>query len=54
VDGGKPTTPARRTPVDITAPPCMSCAHEPVCRLRATFEGEALTIEVVSPPVAPA
>lgn len=43
-------SPIRRVELDIAAPPCASCAHEPVCALRAAFEGMA-TVETAAPPL---
>ena len=40
----------RRVALEVTAPPCGSCAHEPVCALRAAFEGMA-TVETSAPPL---
>ena len=40
----------RRVPVTLSAPPCASCAHEPVCALRATVEGLA-EVAVAAPPM---
>lgn len=40
----------RRVQLDVSAPPCGSCAHEPVCALRAAFEGMA-TVETSAPPL---
>ena len=41
--------PVRRTTVlDVAAPPCESCAHEPVCGLRAALEGIA-DVETTAP-----
>ncbi len=39
-----------RVTLDVTAPPCGSCVHEPVCALRAAFEGMA-TVETNAPPL---
>lgn len=41
-------TPTRRRAVEVTAPPCASCAHEPICSLRAAFEG-LVEIETSAP-----
>ena len=41
---------SRRVPVTVAPPPCASCAHEPVCALRATVEG-LVEIPVGAPPV---
>jgi hypothetical protein len=40
----------RRISLDIAAPPCVSCAHEPVCALRMAVEGLA-TVETSAPPL---
>lgn len=40
----------RRVPVSLSAPPCASCAHEPVCALRAALEG-LTEIPVAAPPM---
>ncbi len=39
---------ARRVALDLAAPPCESCAHEPVCSLRAALEGLA-DVETMAP-----
>jgi hypothetical protein len=39
------STPPRRMALEVTAPPCGSCSHEPVCSLRSAFEGMA-SVEV--------
>jgi hypothetical protein len=39
---------ARRVALDVAAPPCESCAHEPVCGLRAALEGIA-DVETTAP-----
>ena len=41
---------ARRVELAVAAPQCASCAHEPVCALRAAFEGMA-TVETSAPPL---
>lgn len=41
----------RRVPIEVVPPPCASCAHEPVCALRATVEG--LVEIAVSAPAVP-
>ena len=43
-------TMTRRVELEVAAPPCASCAHEPVCALRAAFEGMA-TVETAAPPL---
>jgi len=43
-------TMTRRVELEVAAPPCSSCAHEPVCALRAAFEGMA-TVETSAPPL---
>jgi hypothetical protein len=43
-------TMSRRVELEVAAPPCASCAHEPVCALRAAFEGMA-TVETSAPPL---
>lgn len=43
-----PANVARRTALAVDPPPCASCAHEPVCALRAAFEGMA-EIETTAP-----
>jgi hypothetical protein len=43
-------TMTRRVELEVAAPPCGSCAHEPVCALRAAFEGMA-TVETSAPPL---
>jgi hypothetical protein len=49
--GPKPLhTHAARVELALTAPPCGSCAHEPICALRAAFEGMA-TVETSAPPL---
>ena len=40
----------RRVPVTLSPPPCASCAHEPVCALRAALEG-LTEIPVAAPPL---
>ncbi len=40
----------RRVELEVAAPPCGSCSHEPVCALRAAFEGMA-TVETSAPPL---
>ena len=39
---------ARRVALDVAAPPCESCSHEPVCGLRAALEGVA-DVETTAP-----
>jgi len=39
---------AHRVALDVAAPPCESCAHEPVCGLRAALEGIA-DVETTAP-----
>jgi hypothetical protein len=46
----KAIPPSRRVELEVAAPPCGSCAHEPVCALRAAFEGMA-TVETSAPPL---
>ena len=43
-------TMTRHVQLEVAAPPCASCAHEPVCALRAAFEGMA-TVETAAPPL---
>jgi hypothetical protein len=43
-------TPPRRLALDVTSPPCGSCAHEPVCALRTAVEGMA-SVEIGSAPL---
>jgi hypothetical protein len=43
-------TMTRRVELEVAAPPCASCAHEPVCSLRVAFEGMA-TVETAAPPL---
>jgi hypothetical protein len=38
----------RRVSLDVAAPPCESCAHEPICSLRAALEGLA-DVETTAP-----
>jgi hypothetical protein len=38
----------RRMQLEVAAPPYGSCAHEPICALRAAFEGMA-TVETSAP-----
>jgi hypothetical protein len=45
-----PVAPVSRVSLGVSAPPCGSCAHEPVCALRAAFEGMA-TVETAAPPL---
>jgi hypothetical protein len=40
----------RRVQLEVSAPPCGSCAHEPICALRAAFESMA-TVETSAPPL---
>jgi hypothetical protein len=53
MDQPAPTAPRgltipRRMQLEVSAPPCGSCAHEPVCALRVDFEGMA-TVETSAP-----
>jgi hypothetical protein len=53
MDQPEPTAPrglttTRRVSLEVIAPPCGSCSHEPVCALRAAFEGMA-TVETNAP-----
>ncbi len=52
-DGAKVNAPPalprdRRVALDVDAPPCGSCAHEPVCGLRVALEGLA-DVETTAP-----
>jgi hypothetical protein len=40
----------RRVELEVTAPPCGSCAHEPICALRTALEGLA-TVETSASPL---
>jgi hypothetical protein len=42
----------QRVQLEVNAPPCGSCLHEPVCSLRAAFEDEGMaTVETSAPPL---
>ena len=49
VEAGLPKQ-VRRVALEIAAPPCTSCAHEPVCSLRLALEGLA-EVETSAPPL---
>lgn len=36
--------------LEVVAPPCVSCAHEPICSLRQALEGMA-DVETTAPPL---
>ncbi len=50
MDRAQSLTVARRVVLDLAAPPCESCAHEPVCALRLALEGIA-DVETTAPPL---
>jgi hypothetical protein len=45
------STTSRRQALEVTSPPCGSCAHDPVCALRAAFEGmTSIGVDALSVP----